>query len=164
MRLDLHDIINLPGALPFTFETDVSDMEFPSVIRALSPLTASGTVTNSAGRITLSGSAHISLLCSCGRCGREFELDRSFPLSAVLSDELQDEENSDIYPLDGNFANLDEIIITAFVLGMDSRLLCSEDCMGLCSRCGADLNEGPCSCEKETDPRLAVLKQLLEDK
>ena len=42
--------------------------------------------------------------------------------------------------------------------------LCSEDCKGLCPRCGADLNLGPCSCKKETDPRLAVLAKLLENK
>lgn len=164
MLLDLHELINVPGSLPFSYETDVSDMEFTSVIRALSPLRATGAATNSAGRITLSGSAEISLLCLCDRCSREFTLDRSFPLLAVLSDALQDEENSDIYPLDGDCADLDEIIITAFVLDMDSRKLCSETCRGLCSGCGANLNEEPCSCDKETDPRLAVLKQLLDDK
>ena len=44
---------------------------------------------------------------------------------------------------------------------MDSKLLCSEDCQGLCPRCGADLNEGPCQCKPEIDPRLAVLQQFL---
>ena len=41
---------------------------------------------------------------------------------------------------------------TAFILGMDTKTLCSEDCKGLCPRCGADLNLGPCSCKKEVDP------------
>jgi uncharacterized protein len=49
-----------------------------------------------------------------------------------------------------------------FVLNMDSRLICSEDCKGVCPRCGKDLNQGSCSCEKEVDPRLAALKQLLD--
>ncbi len=53
---------------------------------------------------------------------------------------------------------------TAFILGMDTKTLCSEDCKGLCPRCGADLNLGPCSCGKETDPRLAVLAKLLENR
>ena len=43
------------------------------------------------------------------------------------------------------------------------KILCSEDCKGLCPRCGADLNQGPCSCvKKDVDPRLAVLAKLLE--
>ena len=49
------------------------------------------------------------------------------------------------------------------VLDMDTKTLCSEDCKGLCPRCGADLNQGPCSCaKKDVDPRLAVLAKLLE--
>ena len=42
--------------------------------------------------------------------------------------------------------------------------LCSEDCKGLCAVCGKNLNEGPCDCKPEPDPRLAVLAQLLKDK
>ncbi|MFR3289705.1 MAG: YceD family protein [Lachnospiraceae bacterium] len=37
-----------------------------------------------------------------------------------------------------------------------------EDCRGVCPECGKDLNEGPCSCRKKADPRLAVLEQLLD--
>ena len=53
---------------------------------------------------------------------------------------------------------------TTFVLNMDSKLLCSEDCKGLCSRCGANLNLGPCDCKPEPDPRFAALQQLLDKK
>lgn len=43
------------------------------------------------------------------------------------------------------------------------RILCREDCAGLCPRCGKDLNEGSCQCESdEIDPRLAPLKDILE--
>ena len=45
---------------------------------------------------------------------------------------------------------------------MDGKHLCSEDCKGLCPTCGKDLNEGPCGCGKEVDPRLAVLAKLLD--
>ena len=42
--------------------------------------------------------------------------------------------------------------------------LCDENCKGLCERCGANLNKAPCSCVTEKiDPRLAVLKQLLQN-
>ena len=62
---------------------------------------------------------------------------------------------------DGDQADLDDILTTAVVLNMDSKLLCSEDCKGLCPKCGADLNLGPCGCKPEMDPRLAVLQQFL---
>ena len=63
--------------------------------------------------------------------------------------------------LDGA-VDAEEVARTAFILGMDSKFLCSEDCKGLCPTCGADLNLGPCGCRKEVDPRLAVLAQLLQ--
>ena len=59
--------------------------------------------------------------------------------------------------------DLDEVVTTAFVLAMDTKNLCSEDCKGLCAKCGADLNLGPCGCRPDVDPRWAALAQLLDD-
>ena len=47
---------------------------------------------------------------------------------------------------------------------MDSRFLCQDDCKGLCPHCGVNLNHGSCNCKPDTDPRLAVLEQLLDNK
>ncbi|MCR5347224.1 MAG: DUF177 domain-containing protein [Fretibacterium sp.] len=49
----------------------------------------------------------------------------------------------------------------SLLLLLPSKVLCREDCAGLCPRCGADLNEGPCSCKgEELDPRFEVLRQF----
>ena len=64
---------------------------------------------------------------------------------------------------DFDYVDIDDLLESAFILGMDTIILCREDCKGLCPRCGADLNEGDCGCGKESDPRLAVLEQLLDD-
>ena len=86
--------------------------------------------------------------------------------AGVLVTEMANEENEDewVFPLEGDRADLDDIVRTVFVLNLDSKLLCKEDCAGLCHRCGKNLNEGPCNCQKELDPRFAALKQLLENK
>ena len=70
----------------------------------------------------------------------------------------------DIVLLEAGTVDVGDLARTAFLLDMDTKPLCSEDCKGLCPRCGADLNLGPCSCGKETDPRLAVLAKLLENR
>mgnify|MGYP002624301755 CR=1 FL=1 len=59
--------------------------------------------------------------------------------------------------------DIDDLLESVYILSMDRQILCREDCKGLCPRCGADLNEGACGCGKESDPRLAVLEQLLDD-
>ena len=83
-------------------------------------------------------------------------------VSTLLAETLEDEENDEIVLLEDGAVDLDDLFTTALVLSMDSKHVCSEDCKGLCATCGADLNEGPCGCRREIDPRLAALAQLLD--
>ena len=163
MRLDLHAIINVPGSVPFAYEADLSDLHFDAVKAFLSPLSGRGEVRNSAGVLTLYAEIEAKLLCICDRCGCEYESTKHLSVEARLSAELQDEENPDIYLLDGDCIDLDEVLITEFVLDMETKFLCREDCLGCCVHCGKNLNEGPCACKAAVDPRLAVLEQLLKD-
>ena len=77
---------------------------------------------------------------------------------------MQNEEDDEILLLEDGKVDVGELAREAFILDMDTKTLCSEDCKGLCPRCGADLYLGPCSCKKDVDPRLAVLAKLLENK
>ena len=79
-------------------------------------------------------------------------------VTKLESDQLDDPWT---FELVGDEADLDDILTTVVVLNMDSQLLCKPDCQGLCPRCGKDLNEGPCDCRPERDPRLQVLEKLL---
>ena len=63
----------------------------------------------------------------------------------------------------GNELDVDEPLCEELLLGFPSRLLCSEDCEGLCPKCGKPKREGDCGCVlKEIDPRLAVLKNFFD--
>ena len=163
MLLDLQKIIANPGSVSFSCEPDIADLSFDSVSRYLSPLHAEGKVVNSADLLTLTATLHVKMLCVCDRCGIEYETEKTIPVEAILAVDPEDEENPDLYPIYDGKADLDEILITAFVLDMDTKFLCSEDCPGLCPHCGKPLRDGPCGCEKDIDPRLAVLGQLLND-
>ncbi|MBR2781826.1 MAG: DUF177 domain-containing protein [Oscillospiraceae bacterium] len=165
MRLNLAKLLDRPGeSLAFETQADLSDLVFGSCAPADEPVAFKGEIRNTAGVLILNGRLKSTLHCICDRCLKPFEKELDQPVEAVLTTEIQDEEAADAWTflLDGEEADLDEILDAAFVLNMDSQLLCREDCKGLCSRCGKDLNEGPCGCKKEIDPRLAVLAQLLE--
>ena len=165
MLLGLSKIIDCPGAsVPFSASVDLSDLQFGTCCPAREPVTASGVVRNTAGVLVMTGTVSARLEGVCDRCASEFTRDVEYPIDAVLVTELADEENEDewVFPLEGDSADLDDIIRTVFVLNLDSKLLCREDCKGLCCGCGKNLNEGPCSCQKELDPRFAALKQLLK--
>ena len=163
MRLDLKDIIHVPGASKdFQFQLDLSQLEFYGSHPISRPVEAAGTVTNHAGALELTGTARSLLDLACDRCGKEFSREKAVPLDCLLADELEDEENDEIVLLDNGEVDLDEVFTTAAVLNMDAKHVCSEDCKGLCPTCGADLNEGSCGCKPERDPRFAALAQLLD--
>ncbi len=165
MMLGLSKIIETPGAsVPFSTAVDLSDLCYGVSYPVTEPVTAEGSVRNTAGVLVMTGSIRTTIHGTCDRCANDFDRDIDFPIDVVLVTELANEENEDewVFPLEGDSADLDDIVRTVFVLNLDSKLLCSDDCKGLCHRCGKNLNDGPCNCQKELDPRFAALKQLLE--
>ena len=165
MLLGLSKIMDCPGAtVPFSTSVDLSDLQYGNSFPVTEPVTAQGQVRNTAGVLVMTGSVRTTIHGVCDRCATEFDREIEFPIDMVLVTELANEENEDewVFPLEGDSADLDDIVRTVFVLNLDSKLLCKEDCQGLCCRCGKNLNDGPCSCQKELDPRFAALKQLLE--
>ena len=164
MRLDLRDIIHMPDARKdFQFQLDLSRMDFYGSNPIVHPVLAQGCVTNHAGALVLEGTASSTLELTCDRCGKAFSREKVVKLDSLVAQELEDEENDNILLLEGSELDLDEAVTTAFVLAMDTKNLCSDDCKGLCAKCGADLNLGPCGCRPEVDPRLAALAQLLDN-
>ena len=165
MILDVRPILYVPGQrLEFRFQMDLSDLEFSGRYPVRRPVEVQGQVRNTAGLLELELTARTVLDTSCDRCGRPLERELIVPFSCMLAETLENGENDEIELLDDGKADVGELARTAFILGMDTKTLCSEDCKGTCPRCGADLNLGPCSCQKEADPRLAVLAKLLENK
>ena len=165
MLLSLNKIIETPGAtVPFSTSVDLSDLCYGISYPVTEPVRAEGQVRNTAGVLVMTGSIETTIHGTCDRCASDFDREVHFPIDVVLVTELSNEENEDewVFPLEGDSADLDDIVRTVFVLNLDSKLLCKEDCAGLCHRCGKNLNDGPCNCQKELDPRFAALKQLLE--
>lgn len=165
MLLGLSQIIDRPGAsVPFSVSVDLSDLCYGVSYPVSEPVLAEGNVRNTAGVLMMQGSIATTIHGICDRCASEFHRKVEFPIDVVLVTKLESEENEDewVFPLEGDSADLDDIVRTVFVLNLDSKLLCKEDCKGLCPQCGKNLNDGPCNCRKELDPRFAALKQLLE--
>lgn len=164
MRLNLKDVIHVPGAsLPFQYQLDLSDLDFYGERPVTEPVRVSGKVRNAADALILEGEAATTLSLRCDRCLKPFREDKVVPLDALLAKQVENED-SDIVLLDGDEVDLDELVREAFILDMDTKHLCSEDCKGLCPGCGADLNRESCRCKPEVDPRLAPLAKLLEEK
>ena len=149
--------------MPFDYELDLGNFAFGSVKSMRAPLFVSGAVRNTAGILSLEAEVDADMVCACARCLRAFDKKIHLHVSALLTDDEEKRDDPDMFVLDGDWLDVDEVIRTAFILSLEQRFLCKEDCKGLCATCGADLNEGPCKCKASVDPRLAVLGQLLEN-
>jgi uncharacterized protein len=127
------------------------------------------TITNLGNRIVLiEGGTNISLTLFCSRCLKEiiypmdieFQKEVDFNLSEEERAEGLDETNYIIgYNLDVDTLIYDEILID-----FPMKLLCREDCKGLCKKCGTNLNENTCDCDTTVlDPRMSVIRDIFNN-
>ncbi len=160
-------------AFDYTFSLTEGDFPFDTAIDDVvytSPVQVKGGIVNMGGYMRLDAGAVLTYDTCCARCLKP--LSRSFEISlsrtAIEQGKLEntsEEEADDYIEIVGGMLDLDSVIAEELLMSFPVREICSEECKGLCPKCGRNLNEGECSCEKkEIDPRLAVLAQLLEDK
>ncbi len=164
MKLDLKPLAQQPGAvLPFALQMDLSDVEWYGARPVTQPVCVEGQVQNRAGALELKARLDTVLSLTCDRCAKPFEREKTVEYETLLAFELANGESDDIVLLDQDGElELDELMREVFLLEMDTKNLCSQDCKGLCPGCGVDLNVEKCRCKKEIDPRLAKLAQLVE--
>ena len=163
MRLDLRQIVQTPGASrDFACELDLRQVELFGEKPFQKPVCVSGEVRNTAGALVLTGSARSTVETRCDRCLKPITVEFEAKVETLLAEELEDEENDEIILLEDGGVDLDAVFTEACILAWDGKHLCREECAGLCQRCGKDLNDGPCGCGKELDPRFAALAKLLD--
>ena len=102
-------------------------------------------------RATLSGRVR----GACRRCLRELSIPLETQVDALFSGDPDAADDPSVYPLDEPINEVDvrPAVREEIALAMPPYLLCREDCAGLCGRCGADLNAGPCGCGALAEPR-----------
>jgi len=150
-------------SLPIDTELDFSQVEFQGMYPFAESIRVTGAVTVRAGVVQLAARAQFVFHGQCDRCLGDYERTYDVPLEHTLVATLEDEENDDYILLDQYQLDLADLTMADILLELPYKSLCREDCQGLCSTCGKNLNEGLCGCtRKSVDPRLAVLGQLLE--
>lgn len=124
-----------------------------------------GEITDDGGYMQMKLEATLPFRTVCARClspvEDEFRMEfvRTVADEGTLTDE-QLEDNVDEYVvIQHGKLDVDEELREDLILEFPMRILCSEDCPGLCPKCGKPLRDGDCGCPTvEIDPRLAVLK------
>ena len=164
MFLDLKRLFtNENESESFSGSPDFSTEEFGGVRAFVAPVQVSGTVANSSGVVELKYQAVFLFRMPCDRCAAETERQYVFSFEHVLVTALEGEDTGDLLVVENDRLDMDELARADIYLELPTKYLCKPDCKGLCPKCGANWNVEQCGCaDKETDPRLAVLKKLVE--
>ena len=140
------------------YEEDAS-IEFikagPDLYEFTGPVHWQADITNTGGALLVTGMVEGEVKCSCARCLEEM----SFPITGEIEgyyiinpedaapDEMEEDE-FDVLPEDKTI-DMAPLIQAAILLELPNVPVCSDDCKGLCHKCGANLNEGDCGCTSE---------------
>lgn len=100
----------------------------------------------------------------CDRCAEPIQKPMSLSLHKILVEDLQNREDADdeYVLVQDSTLDLSDLLQEELLLFFPTKMLCKPDCKGLCCKCGKNLNDGPCDCQKDVDPRLEALLQLLD--
>ncbi len=165
MILDLKKLFITPNAvLPIEYSLDMSQLDYSGIYPLLKPVSVTGKVSNRAGLVTLSLKMVYVFSSPCDRCGLPTTATHEVLLEKSLAPEIESEYSDEIIIAKDMKLNLEELVYSEVLLSLPMKHLCHSQCKGICIKCGKNLNDGDCGCnKKEIDPRLQVLADLLEN-
>ncbi|MCD8019513.1 MAG: DUF177 domain-containing protein [Clostridiales bacterium] len=124
------------------------------------------TIAKEQEEVHVFGETEIRLLIPCDRCLDEVEM--TFPIRVDFRwnpDKITDDvgDAQDITFMDGCIVDVDKLVTDEIVVALPTKILCKEDCKGLCSVCGTNLNHGTCDCDRQVlDPRMAAIQDIFQ--
>lgn len=154
---------NIGHTVHVEYTMDLSEESFYSGHPFDKDVVISGEVKNRAGIVSIEAEAKVEIDTQCDRCACPVNRVFTVPISHTFVTSLNNEDNDELILVENMKFDLDPLVREDIFLTLPQKILCKENCKGLCQYCGKNLNEGPCNCKKPIDPRLEVLKQLLDD-
>lgn len=152
----------------YSLSAEASDVGLDE--RFMKPVSVEADLEKSNRQMLLQAEARTSGQFVCDRCLDQFSLEVSSRHTVVYiqgSPSPGDRDGSEevqYLPPDANMIDLGEDVRQFLILSLPLKLLCREDCAGLCPVCGANRNKVTCSCStNDQDPRWADLKRFLEN-
>lgn len=165
MKIHFRKLANADEPLHIHETLDVSELvKGRKDILAVAPLSvdlkalpADADCVNVVGKLN----GNVDMLCA--RCLSEVNSKLNIPFAETFKwlkqPLLPEDEDEELIYIEDEIVDLVPFVEENFVLHLPDSVLCKADCLGLCQKCGQNLNEGTCSCDNTViDPRLAALK------
>lgn len=150
--------------IPFSGRIDLSHISRWGETPFPNPVSVEGTLSRQHGEITLDYTVEYLLCGSCARCLAEVEKPGRAAFSHIVTEDGTEDDPEEWLRAEGGRLDMTQAVGGDLLLSLDLKLLCGEDCKGLCPHCGQNRNTHPCDCEsgKKTDPRFEALLEYLE--
>lgn len=119
-------------------------------------------------KLEIRGKGEVTAVIPCDRClaDVQVEIPLDFYKKVSVDPEGADEteELDEANYIDGYSFDVEQLIYNELLVGWPTKILCSEDCKGICNVCGQNLNEGTCNCEDTgLDPRMSVIRDVFKN-
>ena len=162
MKINIASVINCDGAkLSIEKEAQVGSFEFAGNEYSFeAPVRVTGEIKNIGSALKIALRVEGEYTSYCDRCGCD--------VSASISGEAEEnitgeavEMDSEMFVLNGHVLDISGAVESLVYSSLPMRNLCSDDCKGLCPKCGTDLNKSECNCDTTRyDPRFAIFRKL----
>jgi len=169
MRIELENLKGSKGDFAHVYQPEELN-PVDDRIQLIAPIAVNGKVRLAGNEVFVNGHVETRAQVECDRCLKPIELpvNADFALEYITGSEYEStdvaelsEGEMSVAVFDGEAIDVDEIVKEQILLAVPTRMLCREDCKGICPECGIDRNTGECTCTKEEiDPRWAALKNL----
>jgi uncharacterized protein len=169
MRIELENLKGSKGDFAHVYNPEELN-PVDERVKLTAPATVNGKIRLAGNEVFVNGHVDTRAQVECDRCLKLIELpvNADFELEYITGSEYETsavaeltEAEMSVAVFDGEALDVDEIVKEQILLAVPTRMLCREDCKGICPQCGVDKNTGECNCEtKEIDPRWAALKNL----
>jgi len=172
LELDISKIRNVKGSRD-SFQKEVQEFDFLTADWKLAkPLVLRGTLDHADKLIAVEGLLETVVEGRCARCLKSvaipvkcsFAEQLLYAKDVSLFSHLAFGELEEMYVIyDNDTLDITDIIRETILAELPLKVLCRDDCRGLCPKCGMNLNQGQCECDlQEVDPRFAMLAKLIE--
>jgi uncharacterized protein len=165
MRVNVSDIIKTEGeGIDIEFIGDLPELQgFDTSVEFKPSFKFSGRIVNLGGLLKLSGNLHFEYSASCRRCLKFVDMTADIEVEESFV-EISKSDDVDAYTFEGNVVDIDKPLMDNIILALPMKVICSEDCKGLCEKCGTNLNIKNCNCDEReiVDPRMEILKDYFK--
>ena len=169
MRIELENLEGGKGNFAHVYQPNELN-PVDERVRLTEPAAVTGKIRLSGNEVFVNGHIETRAQVECDRCLQQVELpvNADFALEYITGSDYESSEAAELTEaemsvsvFDGEAIDVDEIVKEQILLAVPTRMLCREDCKGICPECGTDRNTGECNCvTDDIDPRWAALKNF----